>query len=458
MPSTKSPHHHGMGSFWTSEPSHLAHHRTTPDLPENADIVVVGAGYSSAAFVTHLLSDLALVNAPSIVVLESRQLCFGATGRNGGHLKPDNYYATARLAKKYGVEAAAELAEFENANVRAVTEFVTKEKVDCDFVLTRAIDVQLTEDSHRSVEQAHKLACSAGVKSTKETFVVPEQHAEKVSGVKGARSAYSYTAGHLWPYKLIEHMFAKAIEKGVNLQTNTPVTGIPAQKNSDGTWHVTTSRGITRAKKVIMTTNAYTAALLPEYNDHIIPYKAVCCRIACPSGRAPLLSNTYSLRFADWDFDYLIPRPDGSIIVGGARSQYLHRLEDWYGNTDDSTMINGAKEYFDNYMQRHFRGWEDSDARVTDIWTGIMGYSSDRLPRVGPIPHRSGMYIMAGFTGHGMPQIFLTAAGLATMVQNGTSLRDSGVPRIFEETEERLAKSHNDVMALWKMTQPRHKL
>lgn len=61
----------------------MAHHRTTPDLPENADIVVVGAGYSSAAFVTHLLSDLALVNAPSIVVLESRQLCFGATGRNG---------------------------------------------------------------------------------------------------------------------------------------------------------------------------------------------------------------------------------------------------------------------------------------------------------------------------------------------------------------------------------------
>jgi hypothetical protein len=95
------------------------------------------------------------------------------------------------LAKKYGVQAAAELAEFENANIRAVTEYVTKEKVDCDFVLTRAIDVQLTEDSHRSVEQAHKLACSAGVKSTKETFVVPEQHAEKVCAVFWAACKYT---------------------------------------------------------------------------------------------------------------------------------------------------------------------------------------------------------------------------------------------------------------------------
>lgn len=124
-----------------------------------------------------------------------------------------------------------------------------------------------------------------------------------------------------------------------------------------------------KAKKVVMATNAYTAALLPEYKDKIIPYRAICSHITTP-GRAPHLAHSYALRFNDWDFDYLIPRPDGSIIVGGARQAYIRHLEDWYGNTNDSEVIERAKHYFDGYMQRHFHGWENSGAKVNDVWTG----------------------------------------------------------------------------------------
>jgi hypothetical protein len=45
---------------------------------------------------------------------------------------------------------------------------------------------------------------------------------------------------------------------------------------------------------------------------------------------------------------------------------------------------------------------------------------------------------MAGFTGHGMPQIFLTAKGLAEIVQQGVTFDRSGIPRLFKETKERL--------------------
>lgn len=168
---------------------------------------------------------------------------------------------------------------------------------------------------------------------------------------------------------MVQHMFTKAISEGVNLQTGTRVTSISDIADADGFWTVTTDRGEVKAKKVILTTNAYTSAILPEYQDQIIPYRAVCCRIQC-SGRAPPLHNTYALRFADWDFDYLIPRPDGSIVVGGARKAYLSHLEDWYGNTDDSKVIERARHYFDGYMQRHFHGWHESDAQVSQIWTG----------------------------------------------------------------------------------------
>lgn len=180
---------------------------------------------------------------------------------------------------------------------------------------------------------------------------------------------FSYTAGHVWPYKLMHHLFAEAVSKGVNLQTNTPVQQITQPTGKESTWIIKTARGDIETRQVIMATNAYTGALLPEYADKIIPYRGAVAHIKTP-GKPPFLPNTYALRFSPWDFDYLIPRPDGSIIVGGARQAYLKDKEQWYGNVDDSKMVEAARKYFDGYMQRHFHGWENSDAYVEDAWTG----------------------------------------------------------------------------------------
>ncbi|KAH7145514.1 FAD dependent oxidoreductase [Dactylonectria estremocensis] len=441
------PPPNGMGSFWRSQTGDLDSHRSTSELPAQCDIVIIGAGYSGAALVTHILSKRG-DKAPSILVLEARQLCSGATGRNGGHLKPDSYYSIARLANEYGIDAAAEVADFEAANFEAVADFIRDEKVNCDFVITRAIDVQLSAEHQDRIQAGYRSLLAQGVKATKNTYCAPPEFAERLSGVKGAKGCFSYTAGHLWPYKLAHHMFREAVAKGVNLQANTPVQTISSTRDANGFWMITTNRGVVKTRQVIMATNAYTAAILPEYAGKIIPYRAICSRITVP-GRAPLLTNSYALRFNDWDFDYLIPRPDGSIIVGGARQAYIRHLEDWYGNSNDGELIERARGYFDGYMQRHFNGWENSGAVVDQVWTGIMGYSSDRLPRVGPIPDRSGMFIMGGFTGHGMPQVFLCASGLADMVLGTAEFGESGIPRLFEESRERLSDDRNRVLEIY---------
>ncbi|KAJ0146655.1 hypothetical protein HZ326_10660 [Fusarium oxysporum f. sp. albedinis] len=445
MSDSVSPSPNGMSSFWRRQVGEIDNHRSTRDLPAQCDIVIIGSGYSGAALVTHILSKCA-DKMPSILVLEARQLCSGATG---GHLKPDSYNAISRLASEYGVEAAAEVANFEYANVEAVARFIRDEKVDCDFVLTRAIDVQFSDRHQDKLEAGYKSLLENGIEATERTYCAPREYAEKLSGIKGAKGCFSYTAGHLWPYKLIHHMLEKAIAKGINLQTNTPVQMVSSERDENELWTITTGRGVVKARQVIMATNAYTAALLPEYDGKIIPYRAICSRIVSP-GRPPLLTNSYALRFNEWDFDYLIPRPDGSIIVGGARQTYIKHLEDWYKNADDSDLIDRARHYFDGYMQRHFHGWEDSGAYVDDIWTGIMGYSSDRLPRVGPIPDRPGMFIMGGFTGHGMPQVFLCANGMADMILGDKKFSDCGIPRVFEETKTRLQDKRDRVLELYR--------
>lgn len=79
-----------------------------------------------------------------------------------------------------------------------------------------------------------------------------------------------------------------------------------------------------------------------------------------------------------------------------------------------------------------------------------MGYSSDGLPHVGRRPGCPNQYIIAGFTGHGMPQVFLSAKGVAEMVIGGKEFKDTGVPRVFETTGERLKNTENVILDGWK--------
>lgn len=63
----------------------------------------------------------------------------------------------------------------------------------------------------------------------------------------------------------------------------------------------------------------------------------------------------------------MIPREDGSIIVGGARQLFWHNPERWFGTVKDDELVEEAVPNFNNYMQRHFRGWEGTDATTSKV-------------------------------------------------------------------------------------------
>lgn len=83
------PAGNSMSSFWRSEPDPLDNHRSTDALPETCDIAVIGAGYAGASTAYHCLERATAggKRQPSIVILEARQACSGATGRNGTKLR-----------------------------------------------------------------------------------------------------------------------------------------------------------------------------------------------------------------------------------------------------------------------------------------------------------------------------------------------------------------------------------
>ena len=69
--------------YWRTQLHPLDEYRSTEELPSECDIAIIGAGMSGVATAYHLTKGFENGQYPSIVLLEARQVCSGATGRNG---------------------------------------------------------------------------------------------------------------------------------------------------------------------------------------------------------------------------------------------------------------------------------------------------------------------------------------------------------------------------------------
>ena len=166
-------------SFWIAEPRRLDNYRSVENLPIKADVVIIGSGFSGVSTAYHIFNNNP--KPPSVVLLEARKVCSGATGRNGGHMKPDVYFTAAKHAKKYGSVAASEVTAFELANLYALKEMIELEKLDCDFHLTRAVDVYLEPEYAEQTEKAYRELAREGVVNVKDVEFTPKEQAERVS-------------------------------------------------------------------------------------------------------------------------------------------------------------------------------------------------------------------------------------------------------------------------------------
>ena len=90
-----------------------------------------------------------------------------------------------------------------------------------------------------------------------------------------------------------------------------------------------------------------------------------------------------------------------------------------------------------------------------------MGYSSDLVPHIGMVPsfalsssvpplassstssEKSDIYLLAGFSGHGMPQIYSASKAIARMVIENIKFEETGLPACFQTTAERLKDKRN---------------
>ncbi len=72
----------------------------------------------------------------------------------------------------------------------------------------------------------------------------------------------------------------------------------------------------------------------------------------------------------------------------------------------------------------------NSTFEVESEWIGILAFTPDRCPLVGPLPKhtRPNEFILAGYTGHGMPIAFLAGRNIADMIRG----EDLPSPYVYE--------------------------
>ncbi|EXJ62800.1 hypothetical protein A1O7_03240 [Cladophialophora yegresii CBS 114405] len=440
------PRHNPIQSYWQDPPDEIADCRSTSDLPAEADIVIVGSGVSGASIAYDLLSSNPRMN---IVLLEARQAASGASGRNGGHTKTATYRSFHENAKSVGTADAIKITNLEYNTMVNVHAFAREHSIPCDSVRCQTIDVFYDSTQFEAAKTSVALMDkSMGVdKTPKHIFHDVEETAEKYLA-PGSVGSLEYESGSLSAYRFTIGVLKLALAKGLNLQCNTPATSIA--KDENGSWTVSTPRGSITSKKLVLATNGYTAHLYPRLQGVIVPLRGV-VTAQRPGQNMPQrgLETTYSFVYKE-GFEYMISRPPGSkfegdIVIGGGMHVAKDDGMNEYGNTDDTTFDESSAEYLLECTRRYFgpKNWgkDHPDGHNRRTWSGVMGFSADGYPFIGPVPGEEGLYLSASFQGHGMVLCFLCAKAVTTMIEgkDGDEL-SSWFPDCYRVTEERMGK------------------
>jgi glycine/D-amino acid oxidase-like deaminating enzyme len=230
-------------------------------------------------------------------------------------------------------------------------------------------------------------------------------------------------AAKCWPYKLVCWVLEKLLlenpweqqhnDGAFNLQTGTPVVHV--QRRPGSQWIVHTERGQVSAAHVVLATNAYISRLLPRLTGAITPVRGQICALVPPAESTPLEhTHVWSLQKegdpGESD-DYLVQRPSGELILGGERMSVADGGEGVSSDNEVDPAV-GRRLRSALHSMLCLSPSDPPELEASYEWTGIMGYSADGHPWVGCVPEGlggggsdgdGGLWVSAGYTGHGMP-------------------------------------------------------
>jgi glycine/D-amino acid oxidase-like deaminating enzyme len=177
--------------------------------------------------------------------------------------------------------------------------------------------------------------------------------------------------GSLQPARWVRRLAARAVAAGVEIVEDRRVESLDELD----------------VDRVVIATDGYTNGLVPELDEAIRPVRGQVIATE-PIGRSLFDCPHYARR----GFDYWQQTPDTRLVLGGRRDVTLE-LE----NTNEEVVTEPIQDALTAFATELL----GEAPPVTHRWAGIFGVTQDDLPLAGPVPGREGLWVAAGYSGHG---------------------------------------------------------
>ena len=369
-------------------------------LPAEADVVVIGGGVAGCSAAYQLAK-----RGKRVVLLELRGICSGASGRNAGmtgsgsamHSRVGRavYALSSANMRLMRDELPSELAPADNPNGRE----------DFDLRLPGTLDIATTEEmwEHHvtTVEALQWLDLDARLLDRYEVKQLVPVVSDAIIGAK-----FAANSGHLWPFKLVHALANGARRHGAQLHPWTPAQEIVIRNGVVA--GVRTARGTIATDTAVVATNAWTPLILPGLPEGaVVPARG---QILVTQPVAPIIPHPFGTNF---DKEYGRQTASGQLLCGGFRRLDQDEGLGHYAERAWAASIAGCA----GCLARLFPAV--GPLRVVRAWAGIMGFTADGLPLLGPYDAARGLYVDAGFNGGGFSWALATGKALAQLIVDG---------------------------------------
>jgi gamma-glutamylputrescine oxidase len=341
------------------------------------DVAIVGGGLAGLSAAIELRR-----RGFDVLLLEAREVGFGASGRNGGQAIHGLACEQEVIEDQLGLDEAKRVWQMSIEALDLIRQRIAEFAIDCDWrdgYLSLATSArkgrQLAAGADR-IESVYGYPLKRIAAAELPRWIASPRF---VSGVHDARS------GHLHPLKYTLGLARAAAVAGVRLHEGTPVQSL--RPGAEPT--LRTASGEVRAGQVLLAGNVYLQNLAPPLQWRIMPVGTyIACSVAMPPERAAALVPSGSA-VCDTNFvlDYFRPTTDHRMLYGGRVS---------YSTVTPADLAESMRRRMVTTFPQL------ADVAVEYAWGGFVDISMNRAPDFGRLPGSPNVYYLQGFSGHGL--------------------------------------------------------
>lgn len=369
-----------------------------PDLPvitgaQQADVAVIGAGF------TGLTTALALAEGgASVIVADTVEPGYGASGRNGGQVIPGLKYDPDSLDAMFGPETTA----FVGSTADVVFRLVQTHGIDCDPIRGGWIQASV---KHSHLPALERRMAQWRARGADVAMLDASAMAVQTGGTGFVGGWIDHRGGSVHPLNYARGLARAALAAGARIVRGAEAVSLSP---AGGGWTVGFANGASlQADQVVVATNGYTGRLWPGLKATVIPANSI--QVATAPLDADQLARILPARSVVSDSrriaNYFRIGPEGRLMMGGRGA-----FTDPRGATDYHRIDAALHGFF-------------PEARSLPIdfrWAGRVAMTRDHLPHIHqPAP---GVTMALGYNGRGVAM----ASALGGAI--GAHLLDSAKP------------------------------